>query len=219
MTDDKKNIYYVVASFLLVAFMVLGYVVKFYEPTLSGIDGWITTWIREPVTPFKSNFFLTLTKLGNTKILATLLAIIMSFTLLKKRYVETGWLFINVALLAGLGNLVVKYLFNRPRPLLEHLVFAPHSSFPSGHAMGSVLMYGTLIVFCQLWIKHHFLRYLAQASLLTLILLIGASRIYAGVHFPTDILGGYLLGSAWLMASYPIFIRTRFIARFTGKQH
>ena len=99
---------------------------------------------------------------------------------------------INSALLAS-G--FFKEMFKRLRPALEyHLTQAEGYSFPSGHMLVSVCFYGTLIFIIFRLIKSNRLKYILSALLLLLIILIGLSRIYLGVHYPSDVLGSLFFG-------------------------
>ena len=218
MHSSKQNNWYLAGSVSLVFFMILGYTVKFYESTLSFIDQPLTTAIRGTLTDTKTSFFTGVTQLGSSIGLMILLLITCLLLLKFKRKAEALWLLVNVGLIASLGNYLIKFLFQRPRPSIEHLVYANHYSFPSGHSMASILFYGTLIIISQLVIKNKIVRLISQLILGSLILLIGLSRVYLGVHYPTDIIGGYLLGLSWLLATYPSFQKQRFIWRFKGKQ-
>lgn len=207
------------ASICLLLFAVIAYFVVSNESVLSAIDQPIQQLLRGTLTPEKTIFFKYFTKFGNTATIAFLFIISFLVLYIKlKDKVASYWLAINTVLISGIGNLSLKYLFNRPRPSVEHLVAAKHASFPSGHAMGSMLFYGTLILLAYKYIDHKSMRLVIQITLGIIILLIGASRIYLGVHYPTDILGGYLLGGAWLMFSYPYFKTYDFIQRFEGKR-
>lgn len=89
----------------------------------------------------------------------------------------------------------IKMLIQRPRPPFEiRLIEAGNYSFPSGHSTMSMVTYGFLIYFVQKYVKNKFLRILLTSLLSILILLIGFSRIWVGVHFPTDVIGGFSLG-------------------------
>ena len=76
-------------------------------------------------------------------------------------------------------------------------------SFPSGHAAGSMILYGTLIFLIPVIIQKKVFRPLIQILLAFIIVSVGISRIYLGVHFPSDILGGFLLSLSWLCFTYP----------------
>ncbi|MEO3946800.1 phosphatase PAP2 family protein [Gorillibacterium sp. CAU 1737] len=97
-------------------------------------------------------------------------------------------------------NTVLKAAYHRERPSVEHLVEASGYSFPSGHAMSSAALYGMLGYL--LWRKFRREgRWVYAIPVITVlwILLIGWSRVYLGVHFASDVAGGYAVGCAWLM--------------------
>lgn len=217
--NSSKNLYWhFAASCCLVLFVILGYIVKFYETTLQFIDQPISDLIRAHMTEGKTAFYIAITQLGSGTVIAGLVFLVVLFCLYRKYFSEALWVLINAALIAGIGNYLIKFVFERQRPSVTHLVTETHFSFPSGHAMGSMLFYGTLILILPAVIKNQRWRIGVQIALGLLILLIGISRIYVGVHYPSDILGGYLLGAAWLVGTYPTFQKRRFIWRFQGKQ-
>lgn len=85
-------------------------------------------------------------------------------------------------------------------------------------AVTSMILYGTIIFILPEIIEEKKFTRILQIILGIFILLIGMSRIYLGVHFPTDIVGGYSLGLAWLLFTYPIYDQKRFVWQFSGKQ-
>lgn len=216
MTKHKNN-YYLAASICLVAFVILGYTVKFYPDMIQGFDNQVQSAIRTPLSSGKTLFFKSMTFLGNSTTLIALVCVSSIFFLFKKYYSELCWL-VGTTAVGGAVNYLIKFVYQRPRPQLEHLVEANHYSFPSGHAMASLIFYGSLIVIVHLVATRSWLKTSVSLVLGLLILLIGVSRVYVGVHYPTDILGGFLLGAALLLGSFPLFIKTRFIWRFKGKQ-
>lgn len=215
---EKKKLYYQFAgSCFLVIFMFLGYVVRFYPSWIAGFDQSLTQLIRT-FYPDLNTFFIWYTKFANP---LTIVILTVAFGLLLfqgKYYAETLWLAINTALLAGLGNAAIKLLFMRARPTLDHLVTENSYSFPSGHATGSVLLYGTLLLLLPQFIKNRTIRLSLQLFLGIGIFLIGISRVYLGVHYPSDVLAGFCFGLAWLLMGYPIYLERRFVWRFKNKQ-
>jgi undecaprenyl-diphosphatase len=105
----------------------------------------------------------------------------------------------------GLVDTAVKLAVDRPRPLVDHPIHtAWGKSFPSGHSMSSTVTYGALLlVFLPVLSRR--LRPVAFAGGCLLVLAIGTSRLLLGVHFVTDVVGGYVLGLAWLFASTAAF--------------
>ena len=82
------------------------------------------------------------------------------------------------------------------------------NGFPSGHAMFSIMVLGLLAYFIFINVKNHILRTVILIGLVALILLIGVSRVYLGVHWPSDVVGGYIIGGA-LLTGLIWFYRTR----------
>jgi undecaprenyl-diphosphatase len=101
---------------------------------------------------------------------------------------------------AGLIVAVGKRVVGRPRPPAEfRLVTETNASFPSGHALASMAILGVFTVLLVAAIRPPIGRIAVAATALLLIALIGASRLYLGVHWATDVLGGWLTGAAWLL--------------------
>jgi undecaprenyl-diphosphatase len=105
----------------------------------------------------------------------------------------------------GIVDTIVKVMVARPRPEVDNpIIHAFGKSFPSGHSMQAVVCYGALLL-VMLPLIHERWRRPAVGLTVMWILLIGASRMSLGVHFLTDVLGGYVLGAAWLIASVAAF--------------
>lgn len=111
-------------------------------------------------------------------------------------------LLVSVIGSAGTAYLL-KHLFYKARPLTEALYLETSSSFPSGHATMAMALYG--FIFYTIWTheKHH-LKNPFIIFLGILILLVGASRLYLGVHYLSDVLAGYVIGLLWLWISHSI---------------
>ena len=108
-------------------------------------------------------------------------------------------------LLGGVIDSIVKILVDRPRPSLEDPVATAHGkSFPSGHSMSSVVGYGALLLVFLPEIRRRWRKWVWTAAIV-LVLAIGFSRLALGVHYITDVVGGYALGLAWLAASTAAF--------------
>lgn len=105
----------------------------------------------------------------------------------------------------GVLSTAVKVLVDRPRPEVDHpIVTAFGKSFPSGHALSSTVVFGALLLaFLPMVRGRH--RHLAVGLVVVLVLAIGSSRVLLGVHFLSDVLAGYLLGLAWLLAATAVF--------------
>lgn len=208
MSKNKQTYWYFASYISLLLFAAIAAFVAIDETILKTIDTPIIQLIRGNLTSTKTLFFSTATRLGDTStVIALTLVLAALFWLVLKDKLAAIWLVINSAIIQGGGNTALKLLFNRPRPSGEHLVSAGGTSFPSGHSMGSMLLYGTLILLLPRFIKNKTICLISQFILGLIILTVGTSRIYLGVHYPTDVLGGFLMGFAWLSFSYPRFIK------------
>ncbi len=109
------------------------------------------------------------------------------------------------AVAGGLLDTLVKVLVNRPRPVVDHPVAsALGKSFPSGHSMSSVVVYGSVCLVVRGALPRRGRRW-AVAGTALLIVTVGLTRLLLGVHFVSDVVGGFLLGAAWLLASSAAF--------------
>lgn len=205
-------------SCALVLFASLGYIVKFYASWIEPFDTFITNGVRS-LQPTWTTFFLWVTKFGNPLTVILIFLAILFVLLYGKRYAEAIWYSAGVIGIAGIFNPLIKLLFMRERPTLEHLVSEHSYSFPSGHSTGSMILYGTLIFLVPIFIQNKTWQRIIQLLLGVFILSIGISRIYLGVHFPSDVIGGFSVGLGWLLLTYPIYEEKRFIWRFKSKQN
>lgn len=124
-----------------------------------------------------------------------------------------------VLALAGGLNRWLKNIIDRPRPLAQHLTEAGSLSFPSGHAMSSIAFFGFLIYLVWRLVSTPWIRWLLTFLLTLLILLIGFSRVYLGVHYPSDILAGYAAGGACLAIFISVFTYVRYRYARKGSEY
>jgi len=128
---------------------------------------------------------------------AVILLSIIFLILLKDKKLAAS-ISINLVLVY-LINVIIKEIVARPRPEILRLVHETSYSFPSGHAMVSAGFYGYLIYIAYKKLSKKSLRNTVIALLSILILLIGISRIYLGVHYATDVIGGFIIGIIYLV--------------------
>jgi len=156
----------------------------------------INHWLTLLRSDYYTRIFLNVTALGNSQIIIGLLIIAsLLFWLFNKKA------FIAPLLIAVAGSNLIsdlsKLFFQRPRPL-NPVYWETTFSFPSGHATAAMACYGFLMYFCFKNIKRSLDRNIFMASGLFLIIAIGFSRLYLGVHYLSDVIAGYLLGGLWL---------------------
>jgi membrane-associated phospholipid phosphatase len=138
-----------------------------------------------------------ITFLGNHVFLIPANLLLITFFISKKK--NRLAIFTAIIAISSLGwKFLLKDLFHRPRPDEAMVAGIKNFSFPSGHAMMSLAFYGLLILFITPLIRNKQVQKAITFFLLILILLIGASRIYLRVHYPTDVMAGYCFEIAWL---------------------
>jgi undecaprenyl-diphosphatase len=140
-----------------------------------------------------------LTALGGVAALCLLTAAVAGYLLICRKY---GALVFLLAATAGglLLSTLLKDLFDRPRPeVVPHLSDAATSSFPSGHSMLSAVVYLTLGTLLARLVERRPLQAYFLGMALLLSFLVGVSRVYMGVHYPTDVLAGWSAGLAWAL--------------------
>lgn len=132
----------------------------------------------------------------------TLITLSIAFIILLKNKKNASYIVLNL-ILVFLLNRILKTIVARPRPAVLRLVVEDGYSFPSGHSMVSMGFYGFLIYLIWANIKNKKIKYPLIVLLSLLIISIGLSRIYLGVHYFTDVIGGFIIAILYLV----IFIK------------
>jgi len=162
------------------------------------IDQTIATYIYSLRTPFITDIMMFITSLADVNTIIVLFVFVVAILLVLKKRSH-----IIPVVFTLLGNLIfvslVKTILARPRPLLANaLVYEESYSYPSGHSLIAITIYGLLIIYLFTFVKSHAIRRLSVIVGVILILTVGFSRIYLGAHWPSDVLASYLIGICWL---------------------
>ncbi|MCA1319540.1 phosphatase PAP2 family protein [Bacillus tianshenii] len=186
--------YLFLCSFLFILlFLLLGFLLEFQ--TVENLDErWGRMWYQFLKA---DSFFIFMSFIGSRNFLYPVMILVTIFLLVKRYYFAVMVVWVNI-LGVRLLNTLIKGIFQRERPSLDHIVDVHFYSFPSGHAMNSMAAYGMLALLFLLIVRNRVIKILTVVIASILILLIGTSRIYLGVHFPLDVFAGYLAGAAWL---------------------
>lgn len=158
------------------------------------VQSFISNLENNKVTPFMKGVSF----LGNHNFLIPANILLIIFFLIQKRKLEGLTVFVVALSSLGLMSLL-KRLFHRLRPADPMVEGITNFSFPSGHAFMSIALYGLLLYFLIQKIKPGCLRTILVSFLLFIIFIIGISRIYLRVHYPSDIIAGWTLGIIWLL--------------------
>jgi undecaprenyl-diphosphatase len=148
--------------------------------------------------------FVDITSLGGTTVVTLITLAVLGYLIMDGKRAVALLVLLSVAGGAGLSSLL-KLGFERPRPdLVAHLVDERTLSFPSGHAMVSAVIYLTLgALLAQVHGSIRLKIYILSVAVI-LTLLIGISRVYLGVHWPTDVVAGWCAGTAWAIGCWVI---------------
>ncbi|MBB2750423.1 UNVERIFIED_ORG: undecaprenyl-diphosphatase [Rhizobium aethiopicum] len=159
--------------------------------------GWLTRAVSD------------ITSLGGVTVLSLMTVLVTIYLLLDRRWPIALFLFSSV-LTGWLASATLKILVARPRPdIVPHLVEVSDLSFPSGHAMVSAVTYLTLGALLARTQRYPSTRIFVMGAGVFLAVIIGLSRIYLGVHYPTDVFAGWCAGALWALGCW--LISKRFI--------
>ena len=212
-----KQTYLTKGSFALLLFVILGYVVKSYPEQLIPFDSSIQTAIRGDLPAILTTIFRGITRLIDLPIVISWAILLTAIFYLKKWKTESFLVAGNLSL-AGILIVSLKHLYQRPRPDILHLVEEKGFSFPSGHSLAVTLLIGSLIIIVGQKVKNRTVRLILQISLGIYLVSVIISRVYLGVHYPSDVLASLCLGLGILFIEFPFYDKLRFQWRFTGKQ-
>lgn len=147
--------------------------------------------------PWISNLMVEATMLGTGVVVAMIVAVAGLFLWLYD-YKQSATLLLVTTLGGLLLNTVLKLGFDRPRPqFFDWGTHAMTSSFPSGHAMSAAIVYPTVAYLAARLQRTHRARFLTMLVAAILVVLISVSRVYLGVHYPSDVIAGVVVGLAW----------------------
>ncbi|MEH2351519.1 MAG: phosphatase PAP2 family protein [Nostoc sp.] len=184
-------------SCLLILFVLAKIAGEVLEREAFAFDTTFLLWLHQFANPILDNLMLFITNLANPSTVVIVVGVNL-LLLWWRRYREEAIFFVLACFGGFILNTGLKLFFSKPRPELWHRLISEKSfSFPSGHALGSMVLYG----FISYELATHYPRFAKFIYSLTIILIaaIGISRLYLGVHWPTDIIAGYGVGFLWLM--------------------
>ncbi|MFJ7748247.1 phosphatase PAP2 family protein [Peribacillus sp. NPDC097295] len=198
----KKYLYMtMMAGLIVIYFLIFNEMVdELKEGELIEFDKSVIESIQSPFSEEFTKMATKITFFGSVIWIVTLVSIFSLFLFLLSKKHYALYLILTSALGGGF-NWGLKYLFQRERPDIAPLLSVSGYSFPSGHSMASVILYGSIAVVCIRLIKNKYINGLIWLLAFISSLTIGWSRIYLGVHYPSDVVAGFVAGAAWLTIS------------------
>jgi undecaprenyl-diphosphatase len=196
---------------LLLLFTVSKLASKVLEGETQQFDKQILVALRDPANPSRPigpdwllSGALDITALGSATVLGLAVLAVAGFLLLQAMW-RTA-VFVTVASFGGwFINGALKQWFQRPRPdVVPHLRDVMTMSFPSGHALTSAVVYLTLGALTMRIAKRRLTKFYCMAVAILATVLVGATRVYLGVHYPTDVIAGWLIGFSWALLCWMV---------------
>lgn len=189
-----KNLKWIILFICLIGFLAIAEDV-FNKEIMSGdiigyklVSTFLISNFATPIAKFITNF-------GRAIFLITLTIVLL--VLIKNKKIGIS-IFSNLVIVTILNQLL-KAILQRPRPTEYRIVEETGYSFPSGHSMVSMAFYGYLIYLIYKYVKNKYIKWISIVLLSILVCSIGISRIYLGVHYTSDVLGGFLISMSYLV--------------------
>ena len=207
----NEHLPFIITLFIILLLVVFGINIfislteTLHSDALAKYDSKVTEFIISFRTPPLNKFLQFITEVGDFNgylVMAILSTIIFYLKFKNWRYVAEIFF---VLIVSGLSNVALKQVINRARPDAEHLVSVATLSYPSGHAMSAIAFYGFLIYLIYTFKLKAWLKAGLILLFVFLIITIGISRVYLGVHYPSDIVGGYIAGFIWVLFCIVLF--------------
>ena len=196
------------AGAVAVGILLLGLVGDAFEDGVQlDFDRTILLWMRHgtmhgaPIGPaWLKLAMIDITAIGGATVLPVIIAITAGFLAVRRLWL-TLWLVLGGTISGSIAVTIVKALVARARPeLTDHLVQVSSASFPSGHAANSAIVYLTIATLIVQIVEGRAARLYILITAALLVTIIGISRIYLGVHWPSDVLAGWSFGTLWALA-------------------
>ena len=196
------------ATMITILVLLVRKPIRKYKPIDLAIFEHLQPWTN----PVKNKVMLFFTFLGTHKFLIPANLVLIFYFLFARRQSWFSIRVLTIALSSLLLMFLLKYLFQRKRPLSPLLKAAKGLSFPSGHAIMAVTFYGLLLYILWHTVEDISLKYGLAIFLVFVMILIGFSRIYLRVHYASDVMAGFIIGTLWLWIS--LFVMNR-LERYT----
>lgn len=189
----KKNLKWILLFIFIILFIEVTIRVYGTDVMKRDVIGYklISNLISDKITPVT----IIITQFGSA-LLLIILTVVLAIIIKDKKISFS--IFLNL-ILVGLINQILKHIVQRPRPTEYRIIDEKGYSFPSGHSMASVAFYGFLIYLIYKKVKNPKLKWIFILLLSILIILIGSSRIYLGVHYTSDVLAGFFVSTSYLL--------------------
>ncbi|WP_339061450.1 phosphatase PAP2 family protein [Tepidibacillus marianensis] len=193
---------YIVLLFLLVFGLIAAYVSL---NKIQWFDSPVIHYVQSFESPKITSIMEFFTWIGSTKVVISIIVLICILLFIFFKHRTELIFFVIVMLGSTLFNDGLKWLFHRQRPTLHRIIQEVGYSFPSGHSMAAFSLYATLSFLLWKHIRTQVGRGVMVLFAILMILAIGTSRIYLGVHYPSDVIGGYFASGVWFILCVTVY--------------
>ena len=198
---SKKNLTITIMAIIL--FVILAIAIE--ADYLTRFESWVYSESIEHMSPNLTTILIIITNIGGPIGVAAISLIIFLVPKLRNKIAIP----VSITICSSFAiDVILKNIFARERPNILRFISETSYSFPSGHAMVNMALYSMLIIYAYKLIKKSEIKWGAIAFMTVLVVLIGFTRIYLGVHYAGDIIGGWLLGFAVTMIVYMAMKKT-----------
>ena len=188
-----KNLRWIILLLSIIIFWLI--LEDIFEHEIGRFDNAIYSVVSQHITPITTTIFKFITNLGGVITVLVVTLCILVFIKEKKYGI---YVTVNLVVIT-LINQLLKNIIQRPRPTEFRIIDEVGYSFPSGHSMVSMAFYGFLIYLTYKNVQNKYLKWISCIILSILIILIGISRIYLGVHYASDVIGGFCFSIGYLI--------------------
>lgn len=179
------------------------------ENDIAWLDDTVSTWVHGLRVPALTSLIIGVTWFGDLPAYIVLMLGIVVYFYFRRHNWRLSLQIAAVLISTGSINIIIKNIIGRERPAGEHLIEVSAQSFPSGHAMSSIAFYGFLIYLGWRYLPRLWMKIAATLLCTALVVTIGFSRVYLGVHYPSDVAAGFMGGLCWLAVCILLFSSLR----------
>lgn len=207
MKKLPSSLFILIGLLCFIMFGMMSWGVHIEISWLQSLDLAIIEAVQSNITTSKTAILSTLTEIGNIRLVIGLTIILVLFLFFKKWYAAGLWLGGTILFGAAILTKIIKKVVDRERPDILPLMEKTTESFPSGHATAATVFYGIIGLAIILLMRGLWKRIVIGFITLGLIGFILVTRIYLGVHYPTDVIAGFLYGASVVFVSFGVYCK------------
>lgn len=206
ISQTKINVLFITGSIALLLFTLESVTIAQNVQRIGRFDIYLIYFVQHPITSLNTRLMIGVTRLAAPAVMISLTLLIVILLAIRRYFVAALWFGTTLLLSAAILNPLLKQLIGRPRPTIDRLINESGYSFPSGHAIAATVFYGMIATLSSIYLRKLYQKVLIELAAMSLIFMIMLSRVYLGVHYPTDVIGGFLLGTATVCFSVGFFV-------------